>query len=223
MRPSAPVLLATLNLLLLGAIALAWLSGRTAWTPPSLIAPDPALFAPPGEAGEAGEALASSVELHARPLFAKSRRPPPPPAETDEPPDAGEAPAGSIDGAALVGLVGGGEQGVALVSLDSEIRRVPVGGQLAGWRLTEIRGLVARFSNATGEQRDLPIKPPARQLQPTAADQAEPDQPESEARAGADDTVPASTADLQKPGGLQAQIAERQRRRALLRKHQESQ
>ena len=220
MRLSAPVLLATLNLLLLGAVALAWLSGRTAWAPPPPIAPDPALFAPPGATGEA---VASSVELHTRPLFAKSRRPPPPPAETDEPPDAGETPAGSIDGAALVGLVGGGEQGVALVSLDSEIRRVPVGGQLAGWRLTEIRGLVARFSNATGEQRDLPIKPPARQLQPTAADQAEPDQPESEARAGADDTVPASTADLQKPGGLQAQIAERQRRRALLRKHQESQ
>ena len=220
MRPSAPLLLAILNLLLLGAVALAWLSGRTAWAPPPPIAPDPALFAPPGATGEA---VASSVELHTRPLFAKSRRPPPPPAETDEPPDAGETPAGSIDGAALVGLVGGGEQGVALVSLDSEIRRVPVGGQLAGWRLTEIRGLVARFSNATGEQRDLPIKPPARQLQPTAADQAEPDQPESEARAGADDTVPASTADLQKPGGLQAQIAERQRRRALLRKHQESQ
>ena len=220
MRLPAPVLLATLNLLLLGATAPAWLSRRTAWTPPSPIAPDPALVAPPGEPGEAP---ASSVEMHARPLFAKSRRPPPPPAETDEPPDAVETPAGSIDGAALVGLVGGGEQGVALVSLDSEIRRVPVGGQLAGWRLTEIRGLVARFSNATGEQRELPIKPPARKLPSAGADQAEPAQPESEARAGADDTAPVSTADLQKPGGLQAQIAERQRRRALLRKHQESQ
>ena len=222
MRLSAPVLLATLNLLLLGAIALAWLSGRTAWAPPPPIAPDPALFAPPGATGEA---VASSVELHARPLFAKSRRPPPPPAETDEPPDAGETPAGSIDGAALVGLVGGGEQGVALVSLDSEIRRVPVGGQLAGWRLTEIRGLVARFSNAAGESRDLPIKPPARKLPSAGADQAEPAQPEGKAqvRAGAADTAEPSTADLQTPGGLQAQIAERQRRRALLRKHQESQ
>jgi hypothetical protein len=222
MRPSAPVLLAALNLLLLGAIALAWLSGRTAWTPPSPIAPDPALFAPPGEAGEA---LASSVELHARPLFAKSRRPPPPPAEADELPDAVEPPAGSIDGAALVGLVGGGEQGVALVSLDSEIRRVPVGGLLAGWRLTEIRGLVASFSNEAGESRELLIKPPARKLPSAGADQAEPAQPEGEAQvgAGAADTAEPSTADLQTPGGLQAQIAERQRRRALLRKHQESQ
>ena len=222
MRLSAPVLLAILNLLLLGAIALAWLSGRTAWAPPPPIAPDPALFAPPGATGEA---VAGAAELHARPLFAASRRPAPAPAEAVEQPDAGDAPAGSIDGAALVGLVGGGEQGVALVSMDGQIRRVPVSGHLAGWRLTEIRGLVASFSNAAGEQRDLPIKPPARKLPSAGAGQAEPTQSEGKAQvqAGAGDAAEASTADLQTPGGLQSQIAERQRRRALLRKHQESQ
>lgn len=217
MRLSAPVLLAILNLLLLGAIALAWLSGRTAWAPPPPIAPDPALFAPPGATGEA---VAGAAELHARPLFAASRRPAP--AEAVEQPDAGDAPAGSIDGAALVGLVGGGEQGVALVSLDSEIRRVPVGGHLAEWRLTEIRGLVARFSNAAGESRELPIKPPARELPPTTAVQAEPARPEPKAQVRADAAEP-STAGQQASSGSQAQIDERQRRGALLRKHQESQ
>ena len=220
MRLSAPVLLATLNLLLLGAIALAWLSGRTAWAPPPPIAPDPALFAPPGATDEA---VAGAAKLHARPLFAASRRPAPAPAEAVEQLDAGDAPAGSIDGAALVGLVGGGEQGVALVSLDSEIRRVPVGGHLAEWRLTEIRGLVARFSNAAGESRELPIKPPARELPSAGADRAEPARPERAAQAGSADADESPTTGLPAADGLQAKIAERQRRRALLRKHQESQ
>jgi hypothetical protein len=209
--------MAALNLVLLGAIALAWLSGRSDWEPPRPIAPDPALFAPP--VAPAGT-MAEGVGLHARPLFAASRRPAPASAGTAEQADAGDGPPTSIDAATLVGLVGGGELGVALVSLDGEIRRVPVGGLLAGWRLTAIRGLTASFSNDAGEQREMSIKPPARDLQSAVPSQAEAGEGAQAGSAGGNEPPSAGAAAAD---GLQAKIAERQRRRALLRKHREDQ
>ena len=107
----------------------------------------------------------------------------------------------AIEQATLLGLAGIGEQGVAIISLDDEIRRVAVGERLAGWRLTEIEGLVASFTDAAGSRRELSIQPPPRDL-------------ESPGAAGPE----AAGAAAGTPRGAQSKIAERrQRREALLR------
>lgn len=200
MRKSPPIILAAVNLLLLGAIGAAWLTGHTVWTPPRALVPDPAMFAPPASPqGPEGD----DYDLHERPLFAASRRPQPAAVELAEVPEP-EAPVDAIEQATLVGLAGVGEQGVAIISLDDEIRRVVVGERLAGWRLTEIEGLVASFTDAAGSRRELSIQPPARDL-------------ESPETAG----PPAPGAAAGKPRGAQSKIAKR--RQALLRQQRAKQ
>ncbi|MGD8956239.1 MAG: hypothetical protein PVJ03_02825 [Chromatiaceae bacterium] len=200
MRPSVPIILAAVNVLLLGAIGAAWLTGRTAWAPPEALVPDPAMFAPPA----LPQGLESDdFDLHERPLFSASRRPEPAAVELGEAPEP-EAPVDAIEQATLLGLAGVGEQGVAIISLDDEIRRVAVGEHLAGWRLTEIEGLVASFTDGAGSLHELSIQPPARDL-----DSPQPGAPG--AAAGP-------------PGGAQSEIAERrQRRQALLRQQRAKQ
>ena len=203
MRQSAPTILAAVNLLLVAAIATAWLTGRTLWTPPQALVPDPAIFAPPTPPQELE---GDDYNLHERPLFSASRRPQPEAVEVAEAPEP-EAPADAIEQATLVGLAGVGEQGVAIISLDDEIRRVAVGERLAGWRLTEIEGLVASFTDAAGSLRELSIQPPARDLE--SPDAAGPEAP---------------GADAAKSRGAQSKIAERrQRRQALLRQQRAKQ
>jgi hypothetical protein len=154
------VVLVALNLLLGAAIAALWWTGDRAWQAPSPVYPDASLFAVPD--ADSGDPLLDA-DIEGRPLFASSRRPAPE-EKAEEAPKAPPAAGDPFKTAKLAGLAGKDQQGVALVSLDDELHRVSVGGELAGWRLDRIAGLVATFENAAGERRQLSVKPPPREL-----------------------------------------------------------
>ena len=99
--------------------------------------------------------------LNERPPFTPGRRPPQPAAlavaETAEPETAADLPVPTVRGIAL-----SGQSSVAIVALETEshrLHRITLGGEIAGWRVTEIQRESVTFSNETIAARAYLGKP----------------------------------------------------------------
>jgi hypothetical protein len=146
----------SLVLLLLVALQLLWLGGSALGTPsvmPVEPARDSLRVVSPVSSGAVS--AAQSQLLQSRPLFWASRRPLV--SVVEEPKQVAEAsqtaPANRLKGLNLLGALGAGEQGAAIVSYKGKVMRVAVGDDIDGWTLRSVAIGEAEFVSAG--QRDL--------------------------------------------------------------------
>lgn len=148
--------LLALALLFLVMLQLLWL-GLGALGTPSITAVEPARdslrVVSPGSTGAVSGV--QSQQLRSRPLFWASRRPLVSAAQEAEQvvESSQSAPAVRLQGLSLLGALGAGEQGAAIVSYKGKVLRVAVGDDIDGWTLRSVAIGEAEFVSA--DQRDL--------------------------------------------------------------------
>jgi hypothetical protein len=176
--------LLALLLLLLVALQLLWLGGSALGTPavtPVEPARDSLRVVSPVSTGAVS--AAQSQLLQSRPLFWPSRRPLV--SDVEEPEQVTEAPQVApvrrLNELNLLGALGAGEQGAAIVSYKGKIMRVAVGDDIDGWTLQSVAIGEAEFVSAG--QRDL------RRLLPQPVVAVRPEQPRGDAVNNANDAA----------------------------------
>lgn len=97
--------------------------------------------------------ISQLVSTAERPLFWATRRPPPP-APPERPADAEPDPFADVH---LFGLIGHGEEGIAILRSNGKLRRVKFGGLVGPWSLQGVEGNSAQFKAASGEVRVLTL------------------------------------------------------------------
>lgn len=213
MRMSPQAMLVALNAVLVAGMAAVWLAGSSSWGEPAPVVPDPSSIAPRKVGAQA--VAVTREALAGRPLFAQSRRPLPP-AQSE----AAAAPGGAFQDARLLGILGKGADGVAIVRVAGGNKRLRLGEELEGWALKEARGRTARFARGGGEVRELYLEHAAQQNGPPPPTAGAP--PKAQAAAAAPPgQAPTAAAPPPIPAAGQKSIDElvaerRARREALL-------
>lgn len=202
-------------------IALAWSSEDMHWSPPPPLPPELATLALP-DANSASPPLAVA---HERPLFSTDRRPPaaalaqaalPLPGPSPAPPDL-------FARIKLQGVVGWGEHGIVLITVDGRPQRLQVGQSIDAWRLARIDGLEIHFEHPDGQTRRMRIQRlGAKQATNQAAPMSTATQPPASPSVSADTQtttpqrpVPSTSASSNDTApSLAERVAERQAQRA---------
>jgi hypothetical protein len=150
-RPALAIAAAVLLLL----IGLYWLglARERAWPTPLVPAAD-ALAPQAVSHYSIDPALAEAIAL--RPLFIPERRPVVEVKEEDA--AAAEVKRDAFTNARLVGVIGGANEGVAIISRDGDLTRVKKGGQFDGWTLDMLDDRLAHFIHAGSEPRELRLE-----------------------------------------------------------------
>lgn len=153
MRRNTTLLLAGLNVLLVGLLAWLWIDphgGLRAvhWQPPAAIRPDLGTVSAAVAARDDAD-VSRFMAILDRPVFSTTRRPPPPKTQV-------AARADPLDSIHLYGVFSGSEGGGLLVRVEGKTRRVKVSESIGDWNLKEIRGSEVVFVRGT-ESRVVPL------------------------------------------------------------------
>ena len=158
MKQPAVRLLVVLNLVLLGALLLAWVTADrslrgTQWEPPA-----PRLTDFSGQLPVlptlAPLDTTNFVAMLDKPLFSATRRPPPPP--PPPPVAAQEAPPDNFSTAKLTGIFNSGGVSGIIIRMAGKDSRVQLNQSLDGWALKSIAGRQATFASG-GQTRVLQL------------------------------------------------------------------